>query len=138
MLTALQSRRPHEPRHPILARNDAFFAQGLRNPGAAVGAMGAAVDALDVLQQCVVGFRSCAGGPPSPGIVAALREPVMLAEELDPVLTAVPAYEREDLALRSKLNWIAFFRSSFSILAFFKAASSSRIRWCSQTAASMP
>jgi len=135
---SLQSRRAHEPRHPILARSDAFFAQGPHDPGAAVGAMGAPVDALDVLQQRVVGLRSRAGGTPSPGIVAALREPVMLAEELDPVLTAVPAYEREDLALRSKLNWIAFFRSSFSILAFFKAASSSRMRWCSETAASMP
>ena len=62
----------------------------------------------------------------------------MLAEELDPVLMPVPVYEREDLRLRSKLNWIAFFRSSFSILALFKAASSSRIRWCSKTVASMP
>jgi len=135
---ALQSRRPHEPRHPILARSDALFAQGPHDPGAAVGAMGAAVDALDLLQQRVVGLRSRAGGTAAPGIVAALREPVMPAEELDPVLTAVPAYEREDLPLRSKLNWIAFFRSSFSILAFFKAASSSRMRWCSETLASMP
>jgi hypothetical protein len=62
----------------------------------------------------------------------------MPAEELDPVLTAVPAYEREDFRLRSKLNWIAFFRRSFSILALFKAASSSRMRWCSETVASMP
>jgi len=138
MLTALQSRRPHEPRHPILARNDAFFAQGPHDPRAAIGAVGAPVDALDVLQQCVVGLRSSAWGTPSPGIVAASREPIMPAEELDPVLTAVPAYEREDLPLRSKLNWIAFFRSSFSSLAFFKAASSSRMRWCSETAASMP
>ena len=128
----------HEPRHPILARSDAFFAQGLRNPGAAVGAMGAPVDALDVLQQGVVGFRSRTGGTAAPGIVAALREPIMPAEELDPVLTAVPAYEREDLRPRSKLNWIAFFRRSFSILAFFKAASSSRMRWCSDTVAFMP
>ena len=135
---ALQSRRAHEPRHPILARSDALFAQGPHDPGAAVGAVGAAVDALDLLQQRVVGLRSRAGGTAAPGIVAALREPVMPAEELNPVLTAVPAYEREDLPLRSKLNWIAFLRSSFSILAFFKAASSSRIRWCSQTAASMP
>ena len=96
------------------------------------------MDALDLLQQRVVGIRSGAGGTAAPGIVAALREPVMPAEKPDPALTAVPAYEREDVRLRSKLNWIAFFRRSFSILAFFKAASSSRMRWCSVTAASMP
>jgi hypothetical protein len=85
--------------------------------------MGAAVGALDVLQQRVVGIRSRAGSTAAPGIGAALREPVLPAEELDAVLTAVPAYEPEDLRLRSKLNWIAFFRRSFSILAFVKAAS---------------
>jgi len=135
---SLQSRRPHEPCHPILARGDALLAQGPHDPGAAVGAMGAPVDALDVLQERVVGIRSRTGGTAAPGIVAALREPIMPAEELDPVLTAVPAYEREDFRLRSKLNWIAFFRRSFSILALFKAASSSRMRWCSETVASMP
>jgi hypothetical protein len=96
---------------------------GLRDPGTAVGAVGAAVDALDVLQQRVVGLRSRAGAAAAPGIVPALREPVLPAEELDPVLMAVPAYEREDLRLRSKLNWIAFLRRSFSILAFFQRES---------------
>ena len=72
------------------------------------------MDALDVMQEGVVGLRSRTGGTAAPGIGAALREPV---------LTAVPAYEREDRRLRSKLNWIAFFRRSFSILAFVKAAS---------------
>lgn len=95
------------------------------------------MDARDALQERVVGLRSRARGPVSPGVVAALREPVMPAEDRDSVLTAVPVYEREDVRLRSKLNWVAFFKRSFSILAFFRAASSSRMRFSSATAPSM-
>jgi len=95
------------------------------------------MDVLDAPQKRVVGLRSPARGTVSPGEGAALRDPVMPAEELDPVLTAVPVYERENVRLRSKLNWIAFFKRSFSILAFFRAACSSRMRCSSATATSI-
>lgn len=95
------------------------------------------MDALDALQERVVGLRSRARGPVSPRVVAARREPVLAAEERDPVLTAVPVYEREEVRLRSTWNWRAFFSRSFSMLAFFRAASSSRMRFSSATATSM-
>jgi hypothetical protein len=121
----------------MLARGDALFVQGLDNPGATVRAVGATMDALDALQERVVGLRSRARGTGSPGVVAARRDPVLPAEELDPVLTAVSVYEREDGRLRAKLNWSAFFKRSFSMPPFFRAASSARMRFSSATVTSM-
>jgi len=68
---AFESRRAHEPRHAMLARGDALSMQGPDDPGAAVGAVRAAMDALDALQEGVVGLRSRARSPGSPSVVIA-------------------------------------------------------------------
>jgi len=67
---ALQSRCPHEPRHPILAGGDALFAQGLRDPGASVGAVGAGMDVPDPFEELLIGPRSEAWPSMLPSVVA--------------------------------------------------------------------
>src|SRR4030042_2000713 len=135
--SALQIRLTHKPGNAVFTAGHPLMLQVFKNPRTAIGLMARLMDRDDLIEQSSVGFHPVAHRPFFPCVVAAPRYPIVPAEESEPVVLMMPVNKGEDFRLCSKLNWVAFFKRSFSIWAFFKAVSSSRIRLSSVTFSSI-
>lgn len=92
----------------------ALAAQQDVDPRTAVGAVAGLETLPDQAQQPSIVACVAARLAPTPRVVAAARDPQLFAEPPDGEPVPLLIDEREDIALRSEQNRIAFFRSSCS------------------------
>lgn len=95
--------------------------QGM-DPRTAIGAMARVEQTANLALQSAILARVPARLAPPPSVIAAPSDPQLFAEPPDREPVPLLIDEREDIALRSEQNRIAFFRSSCSSLSIVKRA----------------